>query len=406
MQDERSSGRIRTWLFAAMLLSAALAARRAAAEPYMAIREGRKCSACHVNESGAGMRTLFANTHLQEITHYRDLFPELAQATETFNGQITSFLSIGADLRVDDSVVFQDEPDANGAVANGRVFRSHVDENILEVRRAPIYFLVSPIPDYLELYVDESLAPGSPTTREAFGLLKGILPWRGYAKAGRFFADYGLRTANDDMFSIDNTPNNIFVRGRTGTDFTAYVEGGEIGFEPGPFHIAGSVTNGASGNTEVRETFNSYAMLRDLPIVENLMLGGSFIHSAPSSGQRYVYGFYLGSNLGPQFEYQAEVDWIHDHDDMRHKDIGYFLFYGEMNYLLLDWINCKVFGEYSDHDAVANTTHDAQNRFGFGIEPFIGRFLQTSLFYSIANGPEINPPTNQNRLVMELHLFF
>ena len=43
------------------------------------------------------MRTLLANTHLQEITHYRDIVPEFAQAAESFNGQITSFLSIVKD---------------------------------------------------------------------------------------------------------------------------------------------------------------------------------------------------------------------------------------------------------------------------------------------------------------------
>jgi hypothetical protein len=48
----------------------------------------------------------------------------------------------------------------------------------------------------------------------------------------------------------------------------------------------------------------------------------------------------------------------------------------------------------------------AQNRFGFGFEPFLGRFLQTRLFYSFANGPKDVPETNQNRLVLEMHVFF
>ena len=54
-----------------------LPAARAGAEPYMALREGRKCGTCHVNQTGGGMRTLLANTHMKEITHYRDIFPEL-----------------------------------------------------------------------------------------------------------------------------------------------------------------------------------------------------------------------------------------------------------------------------------------------------------------------------------------
>jgi len=72
----------------------------------MAVREGRKCSTCHVNMTGGGMRTLLANTHLEEITHYRELFPELESVEDTWNGQVTSFFSLGADIRVNDTLVF------------------------------------------------------------------------------------------------------------------------------------------------------------------------------------------------------------------------------------------------------------------------------------------------------------
>ncbi|MEW6270620.1 MAG: hypothetical protein AB1689_15155, partial [Thermodesulfobacteriota bacterium] len=72
----------------------------------------------------------------------------------------------------------------------------------------------------------------------------------------------------------------------------------------------------------------------------------------------------------------------------------------------LDWINTKVFGEYADNDGQPDMRDSAQNRFGAGIEPFLSRFLQTRLFYSVANGPENLPIANQNWLVMELHLFF
>jgi hypothetical protein len=382
-----------------------LTAPNAGAEPYMAIREGRKCSSCHVNMDGGGMRTLLASTHLQEITHYRDLFPELADATESFNGQITSFLSIGGDLRLDDSIVFQDEPNEQGLVPH-KVLRGRVDENILEFRRAPLYMLVSLVPDYLEVYLDESFAPNGVVTRELFGLMKGVLPWKGYVKGGKFFLDYGLRTADDTLFSIDNDANRQFVRGRTGTDFDSSDTGVEVGFQPGPIHFTASVTNGASGDADVRVTSNLYALLTDVPVVDNVMVGVSFLHVNPNNEEDFIYGAYAGSTLGP-FEYQAEVDWIHaGPSDPTVQSFGSFLTYGEVNYLLLDWINTKAFGEYTDVDPNANSTNSAQNRFGFGIEPFLGRFLQTRLFYSIANGPKSRAVDNQNRIVMELHLFF
>lgn len=394
----------RVGVLAVALLVIGASHQRSSAEPYMAIREGRKCSSCHVNMDGGGMRTLLANTHMQEITHYRDLFPELANATETFNGQITSFLSIGGDLRLNDSIVFQDEPDAQGLVPH-KVLRGNVDENVLQFRRAPLYALVTLVPDYLEVYLDESFAPGGTITRELFGLVKGLLPGKGYVKGGKFFLDYGLRGADDNLFSLDNDTNKQFVRGRTGTDFESSDTGLEVGFQPGPTHFTVQVTDGPSGDADVRVTSNLYALFTDVPIIENAMLGASFMHLGANSGDTYTYGAYAGSNLGP-LEYQGEVDWIHFSASGTDQATGSFLAYGELNYLLLDWINCKAFGEYADNDPNADTTNSAQNRFGFGVQPFLGRFLQTSLFYSIANGAKSRALDNQNRLVMELHLFF
>ncbi len=393
-------------LLAGVLLGSAWEAR---AEPYMAIREGRKCGACHVNLRGGGMRTLLAITHMKEITHYRDLFPEFEETSESFNGQITSFFSIGGDLRVDDAIVFQDEPNAEGRVPNDKVFRSRVDENILEVREAALYGRVDLYQEYLSFYIDVSFAPGGTNVREVFGLLRGLLPWDGYVKAGRFYLDYGLGYETDDLFSLDNPSQNLFVRGRTGTAFTAYDDGIEIGLQPGPFHIAASVTDGPAGDADVRVTFTAYAMLRDLPVIDNAILGASLLRVAPTGSERIAYGFFAGANLG-RLEYHAEVDFIHDDLDATAtapaKQVGTFLAYGELNYLLLDWINTKLFGEYADNDGRPDMIDTAQNRFGVGIEPFLSRFLQARLFYSVANGPENLPIANQNWLVMELHLFF
>src|SRR5262245_44117747 len=320
-------------------------------EPYMAIREGRKCSACHVNVTGSGMRTLLANTHLQDITHYRDIIPGLADVTDVFNGQVTNFFSVGGDLRLNDSIVFQDEPDAQGLVPH-KVLRGDVEENIFDVRRATTYFLFDLIPGALGTYVDVSWAPGGVAAREVFALLRGVIPWRGWVKGGRFFLDYGLRTANDTLYSLNEATQNIFVRGRTGTDFTGFDEGLEVGFQPGIFHFSTSITDGSPGDANVRVTTNAYAMFRHIPVIDNAIVGGSFLWLGPGDQEQYVYGFYAGSNLGP-FEYQGEVDFIHADRPMTaqapSRSVGSFLAYGEVNYLLLDWINTKVTAEYSDN---------------------------------------------------------
>ena len=372
------------------------------AEPYLAVREGRKCSTCHVNMTGSGMRTLLANAHLEEITHYRDILPKIGEL-DAFDGQVTSFFAMGADLRVGDSIVFQDKPDAEGMVANNQVFRSRVDENVLGVQQAALYFLLKPVPDLLEIYLDEDFGPGGPTTREVFALLRGWLPWGGFVKGGQFYLDYGLRTENDDLFSQGGSGDEIFVRGRTGTSFTGYAPGFEVGFQPGPLFVTTSIT-GASDATDPRVTGNAYTMLRGVPVVDFLLTGASFMWTPSDRIDQTQFAVYAGTTLGP-FEVQGEIDFIHLTGDLGGLPSESTLLYGEINYLLLDWINTKVFGEWSDNDGRPDSPNSAQNRFGFGIEPFIGRYLQPRLYYSIANGPKNLPDSNQNRLVFEMHVF-
>ncbi|MGH7786016.1 MAG: hypothetical protein ACRERC_04065, partial [Candidatus Binatia bacterium] len=69
----------------------------AAAEPYFAVREGYKCSACHVNMTGGGMRTSFVSAHSRELLHYPDWFDRLTKPAEAFSGEINQYVALGAD---------------------------------------------------------------------------------------------------------------------------------------------------------------------------------------------------------------------------------------------------------------------------------------------------------------------
>src|SRR5262245_54521958 len=237
---------------------------RANAEPYLMVRAGAKCSDCHTNMTGGGKRTAFAHIHSKDILHDLDLLP-IPPGVRPFDGTITSYLSIGGDLRVRNTTVFQDNPGPDGKVPANRAFRSPVKSNDVKVIEALGYGEVDLWPDILMFYIDEDLTSGA-NNREAFSLIRGFLPWDTYVKLGRLFPTYGLRVQDDQAY----------IRSRTGFTFQNPDEGGEIGFAPGPFFVASSITNGAASDTDVEATFNAYAVFQDIPVVRNIMAGGSF----------------------------------------------------------------------------------------------------------------------------------
>src|SRR5436309_10503892 len=104
------------------LAAVGLVASQARAEPYLMVREGAKCSACHTNQTGGGKRTAFAHIHAHDIEHDLDLLP-VPPGVKPFNGEINSYASIGGDLRVQNITVFQDHPDRLGRVPTNEVFR-------------------------------------------------------------------------------------------------------------------------------------------------------------------------------------------------------------------------------------------------------------------------------------------
>jgi hypothetical protein len=363
---------------------AVLAPPTAEAEPYLAVRFGAKCSDCHTNLTGGGKRTPFVAMHSRDILHDLDLLP-LPARVEAFNGDLTDFLSIGADLRAQNTYSFKDDLDANGRVPNDRFFREELDSIDFNVPEGVGYLEVDLLPDVLTFYVDQQFAD-STSNREAFGLIQIAAPWSPWLKAGRFFFPYGLSIQDD----------TAYVRSFTGVTFDNTASGAEVGVMPGPFFLTTAVTDAGDGDRNVVVTVNGYALLQDVPVVRNVIAGASWQRPSP---KRNIAAFYAGANLW-RFTYLAEVDLITDNRP-NSSPRDQLAAYAEINWLLFDWLNVR--GTY---DFVKIGSNNDRNRFGIGIEPFINRFLQPRLVYRAANAPSTNVDGNRAELILEMHMFF
>lgn len=389
--------RWRSWVLCAVVFCWA---SEVVAEPYFAVREGYKCSACHVNMTGGGKRTEFAVTHARDILRYPKLFKPLAIPEDWFDGALFKYVSLGANLRVDASATFEDKPNDQGEVDNNQVFRSRLDTFEIDVSEAVGYLEIRLIPEWLTLYLDQQFAP-SVRTREVWGLL--TLPWDLYVKGGRMFLPYGLGLQDDTAFIRGGSNGSV----TTGFSFDQQQAGLEIGWEPGPVSAAFAVSNGASGDRNVQVTGTVYSLFSDLPVVRSVMLGFSGSHVSPSGSDSSVVGGFTGFNLW-RFTYLGEVDFLWDKNDLTNGNtVGRFIHYSELNCLAVDWMNLKATFSYSDDDGdLSQNANDSENRVSFGLEPFLSRFLQLRLFYSIGNGVKSQPSHNQNILTGEIHLFF
>jgi hypothetical protein len=355
------------------------------AEPYLVPRAGAKCSACHTNQTGGGKRTAFAYIHAHDILHDLDLLP-IPEGVKAFNGELNTWVSVGGDLRVRNSTLFEDDPGPDGRVPENRAFRRDTISNDLSVFEFLGYAQVDLWPDVATVYVDYNLEGGA-TNREVFGMLRGFLPWDTYVKAGRMFPAFGLRVHDDEAFT----------RGRSGFTFQNPDEGAEVGIAPGPFFIASTITNGEGGDKDVQATINGYGVFEEVPVVRNVLAGLSF---ARQSDKRNVTAFYGGANLW-RFTYLGEVDIISDSIPESPTRSDTFAAYAELNLLLLDWLNLRGTFDFAKISRDRDRT-----RYAIGAEPFINRVIQPRIQYRINNGPPDQPEINRAELVVEMHFFF
>jgi hypothetical protein len=361
-------------VLAVLVLLAAAPPGPVRAEPYLAMRTGMDCAACHVNGTGAGMRTAFGVNYSQSI------LPRRIQRTNgvrtVFDPGFTSGVAVGGDLRV----------------VNRTVMEPGEDTNVFEFGEGNLYAQVKLVPDFLTFYLDEAVAPGGAGSREAFVLLQDTRRQL-FLKAGRMLLPFGWRLWDDDAF----------IRRNTGFNFAAQDVGVELAWRPGRTSVALSVTNGTGGAQENNRE-------KEIALVASRMfarfrVGGSFATNDAPSARRNVGGVFGGVLAGP-LTVLGELDVIDDRFDggIETNHGNERLAFVEANVQITNGVSVKL--AYDWDDPYTDIAEDEREMFRIGVEPFLTQFLQVRAFFRYRRAPPQLQEDNANWLTTELHAFF
>lgn len=297
------------WMGVAALVQGTLSQ----AEPYLSVRSGQACSACHANTTGGGLRTDFGSAYAQNTLSVRPLLetplvPEIG---------IAGGLRLGGDARYSARQFELDDVDGDWEFATDRVSLY----GQLQLNR------------YLDLYLDQQVAPGGSTNRESWVRVAGEA-W--YVKGGKFFLPYGWRLEDD----------TAFIRQSTGINFATPDNGLELGYDSPVLQAQLSVTNGSGGGSERND--GKFFTFRGNWIGSLGQLGLSAGYNDATGINRSLLGLFAGFNTGP-VSWLVEYDYIEDDEDTG-DDIEQGLALAEANWLIVRGHNLKLSLEHQSFD--------------------------------------------------------
>lgn len=348
---------------AAALLGLAALALPAAAEPWLAVAEGLACGACHVNPSGAGLRTPFGNAYAQRQLPAQALPADAAP----WSGVVGDRFHFGANAR---------------ASARQAEFDDRDDALEFGVDRATLY-LGADLGDHAAFYLDQQVAPGGALNREAWAQLRSGA-W--YLKAGRLFLPFGWRLEDD----------TALVREVTGISLTQGDDGVELGLERPGLSWQLAAVNGNGGGPEIDDgkLFTTrLAVLRPA-----WRLGVSALHNDTDRGDRAALGIFAGLRTGP-VAWLAELDVVDDDgaaDDDR-QEVALL----EANVAVRQGHNLKLSAEAHRLDG-----RDDRYRLSAVYEYFPWAFAQLRVGVRARISDADVPADDAEEAFVQLHLFF
>jgi hypothetical protein len=353
---------------ASVFLWLAVSARLAEAEPYLAVQQGYKCVACHVNPTGGGLRNDFGTVFTENVLP-ANTFPA---SFPVWTGKVFSLLRLGADLRASDSQT---------AVAN------LPGERTRKIDQIRAYGDLSLIKDRLDYYVDEQLAPGNALPLEYYGRYSD--PAHGwYVKGGQFYLPFGWRLQD----------NTAFVREVTGISMTTPDRGFELGLELPEWSAQLDYTRGSAN---IR-TGTGHQITGQVVWVKSVWRIGTAASVTQSVvGNRQVEGLFAARRTG-SIAWLAEIDLVRDagYPEGARRFVSAL---GEADWALRKGHNVKLTGEFFDPDvSVAN---DQKTRWSVVYEYTPVPFVQLRAGFRRFRGIPQNDLDNRHLLFLELHTF-
>jgi hypothetical protein len=371
-----------SWLLVCL---AALLSGTARAEPYLAVANGYKCSQCHVNPTGGGLRNAFGDVFAQTLLPMQ----HLDTGTDTWAGQLNRFIAIGGDLRFDAS---------STQAPNTQTL------NQFQMQQTRVYLEASVIPDRLLVYVDEQVAPGGALNREAYGIFWAAdHSW--YIKAGQMYLPFGFRLQDQ----------TAFIEQITGINMTTPDQGVEVGWLKGHWDAQLAASNGTAGGAASGNGKQTSAQLSWVEPLWRLGLAANY-NDAGSDGSKSAAGVFGGLKTGP-VAWLAQAELVDDHTASAATGTGTTTSTGttgasvqeiatllEANWGFARGNNLKITDEFLDPNR--RVGHGEETRWSFVYELTPIQFVQLRTGVRLADGIPQDPAEHTRLYFLELHGFF
>lgn len=334
--------------------------------PRFAVQEGVSCSSCHVSPTGGGKRNetggaTFAKKLALKST--RKLLPKDLQF------RISKYVATGGDIFGQNTTVLDSPKQNNFTVPKGN-----------------LYVEVTPF-KYLTGYLDYDFA--NTYNRETF-LMAHKLPFKTYARVGRFGLPYGLRI-DDDSSPIRNALNMTFANQDIGA---------EIGMIQKSFEMVAAVSNGVpAGITD--ENFAKAITSSASWIGKFARLGGSF-HWNKRSANRLTQGAIHGGAKLWRFLLLAEADLQQNFSYRGNPTTWLIAGFSELSFQATSGLYIRALYDYVDPDF--ETPDNFEQRFGGGVDLYPVPHAKASLVYRHGTGT-VNF-TASDELTLRLGFFF